>query len=265
MQFSLLSSGSKANSTFIEAGSQKILIDCGLSCKQTGIRLHSLGIDPEKIDAIIVTHEHGDHIRGISVMSRKYKIPVYANEETLEFIENVYATETFTTGVPFELGNAKINPFSVVHDAVDPVGFTVEAEGLKFGQATDLGRVTPLVKEMLKKSNAIVLESNHDLNMLQTSDYPWELIQRISSNHGHISNETAGSLLFELLHDELFYVALAHLSENSNTPALALSTVNRYLKDIPLEIPFELLCGNVKECLPLFRVGDETMKVASVG
>ncbi|MCB9029675.1 MAG: MBL fold metallo-hydrolase [Deltaproteobacteria bacterium] len=266
MRFSVLSSGSKANSTFIEVGSQRILIDCGLSAKQTSIRLLELGIDPESINAMIITHEHSDHVRGISVMSRKYSIPVFANEETAQFLDNIYALETFVTGQKFCLNEVEISPFSIVHDAVDPVGFVLEAEGLKFAQATDLGRVTPLVRESLRGAHALVLESNHDLDMLQESQYPWELKQRIASSHGHLSNDTAGNLLFELFHHDMFQVVLGHLSENCNTPQLAVDTVKRYVNDITHTVPnFALYCGSVNRQTDLFTVGEEQSQQQLVG
>lgn len=262
MRFSVLSSGSKANCTFIEAGGSSILIDCGLSCKVTEKRLWEVGIRPDQIEGIIVTHEHSDHIQGVSVFSRRYKIPVYANQSTSHHLKSIYALEEFETGNSFWIGAMRISPFSIVHDAVDPVGFSIQAEGLKFTQATDLGRVTALVEEALTDCNAMVLESNHDQEMLLNCDYPWELKQRISSSHGHLSNDTAGALLGQLVHTGLLHVVLAHLSENSNTPELALHTAERYLEAASLQT---LICGSVDKATPLLLVDEVREPIRAQG
>ena len=229
MRFSVLSSGSKANCTFVESGNTRILIDCGLSAKETERRLLMHGIAPETIDAIIVTHEHSDHVNGIPVFTKRYKLPVFANNATSKHIKKAYGIEKFVNGDAFWIGSVKIDPFSIVHDAADPVGFAVTAEGLKFVQATDLGRVTPLVKHMLQSAHAMVIESNHDEEMLKNCDYSWHLKQRISSSYGHLSNVVAGALLEEIIHPELSHIVLAHLSENSNTPQVALNSVNSFI------------------------------------
>ena len=261
MQFSVLSSGSKANSTYFEANGTRILIDCGLSAKQTEIRLRMLGVDPETIDGIIVTHEHGDHIRGLSVLSRRWEIPIYANELTADFFDNIYAVELFNTGQTFSVGSLDISNFSVLHDAYDPVGFFIEAEGLKFTHATDLGRVTPQVRDAMFCSNALVLESNHDLEMLETCFYPWEVKQRIASNRGHLSNAQAGEALKDVFHNDLFHVVLSHLSENSNTPGMATDTIAEYV-DLDAFLSFQ--CGSVASSTDLIEVGEPTSRVAVI-
>jgi phosphoribosyl 1,2-cyclic phosphodiesterase len=231
MRFAVLSSGSKANCTYLENQGTAILIDCGLSAKETERRLVALGINPASINAIVVTHEHSDHIMGLSVFSRRYKIPVYANKSTSKHFKPIYAKEHIKTGEKFVVGSLEIESFSIVHDASDPVGYVINGSGIKFAQATDLGRVTQSVKHALVDSIAIVLESNHDQEMLANCDYPWELKQRIASSHGHLSNDCAGALLQELSHNDLNYVVLAHLSENSNRPDIALNTVKSYLEN----------------------------------
>lgn len=251
MRFSVLTSGSKANCTYIESGTTRILIDCGLSARQTEIRLRTLGIDPQSLRAIIVTHEHSDHINGVPVMSRKFKLPVYANAGTSGFLRGVFALEKFETGRRFSIGELTIAPFSIVHDAHEPVGFTIEGQGIKFSQATDLGKVTPLVRESLRDSHAIVLESNHDHEMLQNCDYPWELKQRIASSHGHLSNESASGLLAELAHGDLQHVVLGHLSENSNTPELALSSARERLSEHAIST---LMCACIANETPLLSL-----------
>ena len=231
------------------------MIDCGLSAKQTEIRLGELGLRPDAIDAILITHEHSDHIHGVPTLSKKYRIPVYANEQTAKHLRKGFGFEKFKTGADFWVGAVRINPFSIVHDAVDPVGFALHSEGLKFIQLTDLGRVTPIVAEVVRDANAMVLESNHDGEMLQSCGYPWELKQRIASSHGHLSNDTAGTLLYEVMHPGLFHVVLGHLSENSNTPELALSTVKARIGP---DYRFSLRCGSVRSSTPIMNVDEGT-------
>lgn len=246
MRFSVLSSGSKANCTLVESGTTRILIDCGLSARETVRRLCVLGVDPSTISAIIVTHEHRDHIYGIPVMSRRHNLPVYANRSTARFLRHLHALEIFKTGHTFSIGEMEISPFSIVHDASDPVGFCIQARGIKFAQATDLGKVTPLVREALRDSHALVLESNHDPEMLRCCHYPWELKQRIASSHGHLSNGTASEFLAELMHSDLRHIVLGHLSENSNTPELALAAAR---EQVPCERT--LLCASVQRETPM--------------
>ena len=262
MRFSVLSSGSKANSTYIESGSTRILIDCGLSARETERRLACLGVDPTKINAIFVTHEHSDHIRGIPVFSKKYRVPVYANTRTAECLKLVYGIEVFEPGQAIDIGDISMRAFRIVHDAVDPVGYVARAEGLKFGQATDLGRVTPLVRDALSHCHSILLESNHDPEMLRECEYPWVLKQRISSAHGHLSNNVAAEFLTEIIHSELQRVILGHLSENSNTQTLALKAsedavaINRRVNGKERWSP-EILCGNIHHSTPLFAVDEQ--------
>ena len=226
-----------------------MLIDCGLSAREVCARLASLNVGPQSIDAILVTHEHSDHVKGLSALSRKYKIPVFANRLTRKELGKVYAVEEFRSGENFWVGGIRILPFSIEHDAADPVGFVFNAEGLKFAQATDLGRVTPQVQEALSAAHALVLESNHDQQMLKECSYPWELKRRIASSHGHLSNDTAASLCAELLHSDLQHVVLGHLSQNSNTPQLALGT---FRSAVPAERLASVLCASVAEATPAF-------------
>jgi phosphoribosyl 1,2-cyclic phosphodiesterase len=251
MQFSVLSSGSKANSTFFEAGGVRLLIDCGLSATKAEERLRRIGVDPASLAGILVTHEHSDHINGISVLSRRFRLPVYANERTGKMVKNVFGLERFETGIPFDLRGIKISPFSIVHDALEPVGFRIEGEGLTFTQVTDLGRVTPLVREAVRGANAVVLESNHDEQMLMECDYPWELKQRIASSHGHLSNKEAAELAQEMVHPDLCRMVLGHLSENSNTPTVALHTFHAY---VPPGVIETVVCAGVAHETQLYPV-----------
>jgi phosphoribosyl 1,2-cyclic phosphodiesterase len=255
VRFCVLSTGSKANATYVESGDSAVLIDNGLSAKKLEGRLHLAGLNSSKIKAILVTHEHGDHITGVASLSRKLKIPIYANRLTRRCLKDGYAFDVFNNGEKFNIGALEIKPFSIIHDAADPVGFVCGAEGLKFGSVTDLGRVTDTVREALRGVNSLLLESNHDQEMLASCSYTWELKQRISSSHGHLSNDASAALLQELIHGDLNHVILGHISENSNTPELALSTANRYLEYIKYSPT--ILCGSVYTPTPVFEVGVE--------
>ena len=252
MQFSVLSSGSRANSTFVEADGRRFLIDCGLSCRQAELRLRGCGVEPDTIEGIFVTHEHSDHIRGVSTFSRKNRVPVYANRATARELRHCHAVRHFETGRPFCLGAVEINPFSIPHDAADPVGYSIYAEGLKFSQVTDLGRVTPLVRSALGLADALVVEFNHDPGMLWGCWYPWVLKQRISSSHGHCSNEDAAALIAEVRHEGLQFLVLGHISENSNTPAAAREALMRVVGESLRNE--SVWCASPHEASPLFEL-----------
>lgn len=251
MQVSVLSSGSRANVTLIESQGRYLLIDCGLSAREVENRLALRCVEPSQIEGVLITHEHSDHIKGLSVFSRRWKVPVYVNERTSAELAPVHSTEHFEPGSIFPVGPFEVYAFSVSHDAVDPVAFVIKAEGLQFAQCTDLGRVTPGVVDALRRSHMVVLESNHDQELLRSCHYPWPLKQRIASTQGHLSNDAAGSLLSELVHSDLRHVVLGHLSENSNTPGHALETVRRYLQEAP---DFSLSCAGVRAPTPWFSV-----------
>lgn len=261
MRFSVLSSGSKANCTFLEADGVRILIDCGLSAKETENRLLRIGIAPETLDAIIVTHEHSDHINGVPLMSKRYRLPVFANPGTARSIKKTYGTEKFNTGESFSLRGMKVETFSIVHDAADPVGFAVYGEGLKFVLVTDLGRPTALVRHKLQDANAVVIESNHDHEMLKNCSYPWVLKQRIASSYGHLSNDCAGGLLNEIINPGLSHIVLAHLSENSNTPELALSSVRKYIGE---RYRHSLIAGSIAAATALVNIAEFEFKCQAV-
>ncbi|NNL77506.1 MAG: MBL fold metallo-hydrolase [Desulfobacterales bacterium] len=227
-----LASGSKGNATYISDGETAILIDAGLSGVELNRRLTSRGLAAEHLDAIIVTHEHSDHIRGVGVLSRRYKLPVYINRKTRKAshqLGRLHAIRPFECGATFHIRNLAIHPFSISHDAEDPAGFTISQNGSTIAIATDLGVVTSLVKEHLKRCDLLVLEANHDPKMLETGPYPWPLKQRISSRIGHLSNLSSKTLLEELQHENLQHVILGHLSEINNTPQKAFEEVAKAL------------------------------------
>jgi len=224
----VLASGSRGNAVYVSDGQTAFLIDAGLSGIEIERRLGSRGLAPERLRAIIVSHEHADHINGVGVLSRRYRLPVYLNRKTAgaaKRIGRLYRENSFDCGTGFQIGNLHIHPFSLSHDAEDPAGFTVQTNGIKIGLATDLGVVTTMVTEHLKGCRALILEANHDARMLIDGPYPWPLKQRIQSRLGHLSNTDSMNLLCEIAHAGLEHVILAHLSEINNTPATALNAI----------------------------------------
>lgn len=228
----LLASGSRGNSIYISDGTTAVLIDAGLSGVEIERRLKSRGLSPENLDALIVSHEHSDHVNGVGILSRKYGLPVYMNADTQKAavrLGKVKHIHPFTCSTAFSINAMRFHPFSISHDAADPAGFTVRHGEKKIGIATDLGIVTGLVKEHLKGCALLILEANHDPDMLAEGPYPWPLKQRIKSRVGHLANADTHDLLHELQHDDLRHVVLAHLSETNNTPEIAFRTVSAAL------------------------------------
>ena len=233
MKFCVLASGSKGNATYLESGDTRILIDAGMSGIELQRRLATIGIELSDIDAILVTHEHNDHIHGVGVLSRRSRIPVYANPATFaaasKTVQKLYSTREFGTGESFQLDNLEIHPFAISHDAQDPVGFRISDGRVSFGYCTDTGKVSQLIRHRLRACQALVLESNHDIEMLQNGAYPPYLKQRIRSSQGHLDNMEASSFLKDLLHEKLEHVVLAHLSEENNHPEIAYQTAVKTL------------------------------------
>ena len=305
VRFTVLASGSRGNSTVISGGRTRILVDAGLSCRELFRRMKLAGEEPETLDAIVVTHEHQDHINGLAVTARKLGIPVFFTEGThrawmrwltprrqmtyAQWLEQcrkqaaerqaetasdcepedaeaeadadaqtesvgaapppdsdatagaektpsrkddptwLPAVEYFEAGRPFEIGDIQLSPFTIPHDAADPVGFVFRAEGVRLGFATDLGYIPPNVKAQLKGVDLLLLESNHDLEMLRDGPYPWSVKQRVLSRVGHLSNEAASEFLESEYDGQAAYVILAHLSENNNLPELARVAAERAL------------------------------------
>ena len=297
VRFTVLSSGSRGNCTVISGGGTRILVDCGLSCRELFRRMKLAGEEPETLNAIVVTHEHSDHVSGVSVTARKLGIPVYFTEGThrawmrwltprrqmtyAQWLERcrqqaaerqaepvpaveetdpdeselqaesecapteiAQAAETaapakdptwlpsveyFQAGQAFHIGDIAVSPFTIPHDAADPVGFVFKAEGVRMAVATDLGYIPPNVKAQLKGLDLLLLESNHDLEMLRDGPYPWSVKQRVLSRVGHLSNEAAAGFLEKEYDGQAAYVILAHLSENNNLPELARVSAERAL------------------------------------
>lgn len=233
--FCPLASGSKGNSIYIGTPRTKILIDAGLSAKTTIARLAEINVDIKEIDAILVTHEHTDHIQGLKVLAYKLGIPVLANHATARGITEIFHDcpkfKIFSTGETFEFGDFTIHPFSIQHDTMDPVAFTIRIDGLKIGVCTDLGFVTSLVQMQLRDCDYLYVESNHEVNMVHASARPMVYKQRVLGRSGHLSNEACGNLLVNAYTPKLKYVQLAHLSSECNTPEKAIGVVKGILTE----------------------------------
>ena len=289
MRMTVLASGSKGNSTLIATRRTRILVDAGLSCREILRRMHTAGEDPRTLDAILITHEHQDHVQGVAVLARKLGIPVYFTEMThrawvrwlhpakrttyTEWLRQrqqgaasgeasststavATAEETepreielceaasverdpaalpsvayFEAGKRFVVGDIDVEPFTIPHDAADPVGFVFEGEGVRVGFATDLGYMPANARQALRRCDLLMLESNHDTEMLRDGPYPWSVKQRVMSRVGHLSNEAAAEFLERNYDGQAAYVILAHLSESNNLPALARVSAERALRD----------------------------------
>lgn len=235
MKISILGSGSKGNCTYIESGDDKILIDAGFSGKEIERRLGSINRSAAQLRAILITHEHNDHIAGAGVLSRRYGLPVYLNELTYQAsakkLGKINELEHFVTGESFCIGDLSIHPFSISHDTADPVGFVLKNEKGSIGYCTDTGRLTRLIAHHLAHCSALVLECNHDPHMLRTGPYPFPLQQRISSSTGHLCNEDALEFALDLTARNLRCLFLAHLSETNNDVHLVTRESRRRLSN----------------------------------
>lgn len=224
IHFTSLISGSSGNSTYISDGKTHILVDCGMSGKQLAESLSKIGVSPDSIDALLITHEHSDHVRGAGVAARRYGIPVYATEGTFSSM-NVGNVENFIPINPdteLEIGTIGVMPFSIPHDAKDPVGYSFYIENKKLSIATDMGHMYDELIEKLFGSNMIILESNHDVEMLRIGPYPFPLKQRILGNLGHLSNEICAQTALRLIEKGTEHIMLGHLSIENNRPEIAM-------------------------------------------
>jgi phosphoribosyl 1,2-cyclic phosphodiesterase len=272
MRMTVLASGSKGNSTLVSSSRTRILVDAGLSCRELLKRLQMAEEDPSRIDALLITHEHQDHVQGVAVLARKLGVPVYFTSAThrawmrwmrpqkrLTYAEwlaqrqqaaeveveeeecaptkdapdpcRLPGVKYFTAGNGFSIGDIAVTPFTIPHDAADPVGFVFEADGVRIAIATDLGYMPPNVKMAIRNCDVLMLESNHDLEMLRDGPYPWSVKQRVMSRVGHLSNEAAADFLEKNYDGNATYVILAHLSECNNLPELARVSAERALRD----------------------------------
>ena len=249
IKFCSLSSGSSGNCKYIEAEDTRTLIDAGSSGKRLETLLKSIDICPTSIDGIFVTHEHIDHSRGVGVLSRRYNIPIYANKNTFIGMKDTIGklteenTKVFITGEDLNFKDLEIHPFHIFHDALEPVGYSVNYKNKKISIITDTGWVNSEIIDKIKGSNLYLLESNHDVEMLKFGPYPYHLKQRIMSKEGHLSNEDAASLLCNILKKENEIVLLCHLSQDNNAPCLALQTVTNTLMDKGIDVLKDIKLG----------------------
>jgi len=233
---SVLGSGSRGNSTFIRTDRVRLLIDAGVSRRDVARRLESIGEDPDGIDAILVTHDHNDHAAALRVFVKELPVRAYltwgtiAALKTEEYELNGSSIEPITPGVSFVVGDAEITPFPVPHDAAEPVAFSIAVDGLKITQLTDVGYLPDPVAQQLAGSHVLILESNHDLEMMRVGPYPWNLKQRLMSRHGHLSNTAVAQFIREKYDGQASHIVLAHLSSQNNHPEMARQEATRALR-----------------------------------
>lgn len=232
-------SGSTGNCTLIATDTTRILVDAGISAARINKHLGELGLAIDDLDGVCVTHEHSDHIKGLPTLQKKTGVGLYGNAGTAESILQkrdcaALRWNIFKNGQGFDIGDLSIESYSIPHDAYDPVGFIIRWKNIQIAMATDIGLPTSLVRERLRGSNVIVLETNHDEDLVQSSPRPWALKQRILGRQGHLSNENAARMVAEIACPKLERVYLAHLSQDCNRPELALGTTKRVFKDAGL-------------------------------
>jgi len=240
-QTSVLASGSKGNCIFVRSRDTGIIIDAGISLKRIWTALNDLGVSRDIIKAILVSHEHSDHTRSAGALARSLKIPLYITADTYEFCSHRLGKvherlQYFETGVDFHVGDILVQPFQSSHDAVDPCNFRLEHDDRSLGIALDLGYYSRLTTMKLSRINTLILESNHDLQMLMDGPYDWNLKMRVKSEHGHLSNDQAVGLLSQILHPGLKNIILAHLSETNNLPEIASQVMSEYLHSVRSDI-----------------------------
>jgi len=229
---SVLASGSRGNSTVIESSQARILVDAGISCRDTFKRLKLIGVDPRQLSAIVITHEHSDHVYGLATLAKKLNLPVFMTGATHQAwarslrddageLPKLAKLEIFSAGRSFQIADISVSAFTIPHDAADPVGFTFRVEGTKIAIATDLGYMPASVCDHLRKCDVLIIESNHDLEMLRVGPYPWSVKQRVMSRVGHLSNDSLAQFLAKDYDGGASYIVLAHLSEQNNHPEVA--------------------------------------------
>ena len=242
--FCPLASGSKGNCLYLGTEHTKLLIDVGISFKAVKERLEEIAVPIHAIDAVLISHEHTDHIRGVQKLCSDLNIPLLSNGETAKALTKLFESKLhfkiFSTGESFEFGDIKIHPFTIQHDTLDPVAFTFHLLGMKIGICTDLGFVTTLVKAHLQNCDYLYLEANHEPSMVHACSRPPFYKQRVLGRQGHLSNEMCAKLLKEIKHPQLKHVYLAHLSSECNHPNVALQKVRKYLgEEVPLSIAYQ--------------------------
>jgi phosphoribosyl 1,2-cyclic phosphodiesterase len=232
VSLTVLASGSRGNTALVCSSRTRVLVDAGISCRETFKRLKAIEEDPHQLSAIVITHEHSDHVAGLAVLARKLNIPIFmtgpthhawarAERDATGEPPPVAKLEIFNPGHRFQIGDIEVTPFTIPHDAADPVGFTFRTEGAKLAVATDLGYLPPNVCDHLRGCDVMVMESNHDVEMLRVGPYPWSVKQRVMSRVGHLSNHALADFFRADYDGSASYIVLAHLSEQNNHPELA--------------------------------------------
>ena len=240
VSLSMLASGSRGNCAIVASASTRILVDAGISCREAFKRMKALGEDPHSLSAILITHEHSDHVYGLATLAKKLRIPVFMTGATHQAWARALRNdkgerpqlekfERFEAGHRFQVGDIEVKPFTIPHDAADPVGFAFRAEGVKIGFATDLGYLPVSVRDHLRGSDVLVMESNHDLEMLRVGPYPWSVKQRVMSRVGHLSNVALADFFTSDYDNSATFIVLAHLSEQNNHPEIARREAERAL------------------------------------
>jgi len=261
----LLASGSKGNSIYLESAETRLLLDAGLSGREIGLRLATIGVAAENLDALLVSHEHHDHSRGVGPLARRHKLPVFMHPLTRQALPQLGRLDDhreFEAGDTFGFRDLAIQTIPLTHDAASTVGYVIETPEGKIGVVTDLGIATRLVTDRLQGCRILVLESNHDEELLRDGPYPWHLKQRIRGNHGHLSNRASARLLQELLWEGLEAVFLAHLSETNNTPGHALGCAREVLDRQTLCRP-QLFIGSQQAASGCFSLGNNKRRPRS--
>lgn len=254
ISMAVLGSGSKGNATLVRCGSTHILVDAGLSAKQLVMRMKLLGIVPEQLDAILISHEHSDHARGIDVLLRQRTIPVFTNALTREALshkmKSLIKWKIFHSGQAFSLGDLSINAFRIPHDAAEPVGFVLKGDNAQLSMVSDVGYATNLIRENIKGSHGLYIEANYDQLLLERdTKRPWATKQRIVSRHGHLSNNQTAELLAEVACEKLKLVMLSHLSSDCNCPDIAVDTVSSSLRQQGFD-QVDVVCASQHEPSP---------------
>ncbi len=235
MRFAMLGSGSKGNGTLVDAGGARVLVDCGFAVREVEARAARLDFDLDSLDAILVTHEHGDHLGGVARLARAYAVPVYLTRGSYQAWRDkeVEDVRFITPHEPFHVGVLKVQPFPVPHDAQEPCHFAFQWSGKKLGMVSDLGAITSHVRYVLKDCDALLLETNHDVAMLAKGPYPQRLKDRVGGGLGHLSNMQAAGLVSTVQRERLQHLVLTHLSEQNNTPQLAREAICEALEQDP--------------------------------
>jgi len=257
MRFSVLASGSGGNACYIETDHSRILVDAGLSCREIIRRLEILEVTPVHLNALVITHEHQDHIKAAGPVSRRFNIPIYVNNLTMQRIKTgmgrIAGHVPFETGQAIKINDVIIETFTKCHDATDPVGLVISSNGSRLGIITDTGRSTRVLENRLKRCGALIIEFNHDAVMLEQGPYPLHLKRRIKGPEGHLSNREAGELLKTIIHRELRHVVLAHLSEKNNNPEKAVCAAVDILKECGME-DVEILVSSQHQPAPMREI-----------